>query len=103
MPLSPRARIGWDRRSQSLKSPMTWTALARGAQTAKDTPQTSPSGSGVVPHVRPEDGPQLLVAALVDEVPVDLAEGRRETVRVVLLVLDAVAVLDEQAVVVRRA
>ena len=58
--------------------------------------------AGVVPHVRAEDGPELLVAALVDEVPVDLAEGRCETVRVVLLVLDAVAVLDEQAVVVRR-
>ena len=59
--------------------------------------------AGVVPHVGAEHGPQLLVAALVDEVPVDLAEGRGEAVGVVLLVLDAVAVLDEQAVVVRRA
>ena len=67
-----------------------------------DTPDIA-ERAGVVPHVRAEHGPQLLVPALVDEVAVDLAEGRGETVGVVLLVLDAVAVLHEQAVVVRRA
>ena len=59
--------------------------------------------TGVVPHVGAEHRPQLLVAPLVDEVTVHLAERRGEAVGVVLLVLDAVAVLDEQAVVVRRA
>ena len=48
--------------------------------------------AGVVAHVGAEDGPQLLVAALVDQVPVDLAERGGEPVGVVLLVLDAVAV-----------
>ena len=49
--------------------------------------------------MRAEDGPQLLVPALADEVQVDRAEGRGEPVGVVHLVLDAVGLGDEQAVV----
>ena len=48
-----------------------------------------------------EDGPQLLVAALADEVQVDLAEGGGEPVGVVLEVLDAVGPGHEQPVVHR--
>ena len=55
----------------------------------------------VLAHVRAEDRPELLVTTLADEVEVDLAQGRREAVRVVLLVLDAVVVGDVHAVVHR--
>ena len=47
----------------------------------------------------PEHRPELLVPALANEVQVDRAEGRREPVGVVLLVLDPVRVGDQQAVV----
>ena len=43
-PDEPIIRIGWIRPSQSLKSPMTRTALARGAHTANETPRTEPIG-----------------------------------------------------------
>ncbi len=56
-------------------------------------------GSGVAAHVGTEDGPQLLVPTLVDEVPVELAQGGGEAVGVVLLVLHPVAVGDEEPVV----
>ena len=92
MPLDAERRIGWTRPSQPLKSPTTWTALARGRPQGERNAPDVAQRSGVVAHVGAEHGPQLLVPALVDEVPVDLAEGRREAVGVVLLVLDAVAV-----------
>ena len=76
---------------------------AFGAHTREGDARHVAERAGVVPHVGAEHRPQLLVPALVDEVPVDLAERGGEAVGVVLLVLDAVAVLDEQAVVVRRA
>ena len=94
--------MGCDSRSQPLKSPTTWTAVAAGAHTAKATPSTVPSGPRVALHMRAEHLPQLLVAALVEEEPVHLAERGREPVGVVLLVLDAVVVGDEQAVVLAR-
>ena len=100
-PEEPISRIGWIRPSQSLKSPMTRTALARGAHTANDTPRTLPIGPSYSCSRAPEHGPQLLVAALVDQVQVDLAERGGEPVGVVLEVLDAVGPRDEQAVVHR--
>ena len=77
------ARIGWLRPSQPLKSPTTCTAWARGAHTANDVPHDVPERTGVLPHVGAEDGPELLVAALADEVQVDRAERRGEPVGVV--------------------
>ncbi|OPZ53035.1 MAG: hypothetical protein BWY91_02092 [bacterium ADurb.BinA028] len=56
-------------------------------------------GPGVGAHVRAEDRPELFVAALVEQVAVELAERRGEPVGVVLLVVDAIAVVDQQAVV----
>ena len=55
----------------------------------------------VLPRARAQDRPELLVASLVDEVQVDLTEGRREAVGVVLEVVDAVGPGDEQPVVHR--
>ena len=46
-------------------------------------PLDLPHRAGEAPHVRPEHVPQLLVAALGDQVQVDLAEGGQEAVRVV--------------------
>ena len=57
---------------------------------------------GVALHMRAEHLPELLMAALVEEEPVHLTERWCEPVRVVLLVLDAVVVGDEQAVVLAR-
>jgi hypothetical protein len=50
---------------------------------------------------RSEHGPEQLVAALVDQVQVDLPERRGEAVGVVLQVLDTVGPGDDQAVVHR--
>ena len=55
----------------------------------------------VVADPGPEDGPQLLVPALADEVEVDVPQGGCEPVGVVLLVLDAVGPRREDAVVHR--
>src|SRR5688500_12623068 len=79
MPLEPSARIGCARPSQKLKSPTTETDLADRA------------------HVRAELLPQLLVAALADEVQVELADRGQEPVRVLGGLL-AVAVVDVEAV-----
>jgi hypothetical protein len=43
-PLLPSTRIGWLRPSQPLKSPITRTPRALGAQTANDTPVIGPLG-----------------------------------------------------------
>ena len=51
----------------------------------------------VLVQARAEHGPQLLVTALVDQVQVDLAQGRGEPVGVVLQVLDPVGPRDERA------
>ncbi len=53
--------------------------LAFGAQTANEVPVTSPVGV----HVRAEHVPELLVAALVDQVQVDLPDRGQEAVGVV--------------------
>ena len=56
------------------------------AHTANDVPETgSDPGGLVVVHPGAEDLPEVLVAALVDQVQVDLAERRQEPVGVVLL------------------
>ena len=44
IPESPMDRIACWRPSQPLKSPLTRTAVALGAQTAKEVPETSPPG-----------------------------------------------------------
>lgn len=93
------SRIGWTWPSQPLKSPTTRTALARGAHTANDVPRTVPRGPGYSCTRAPRTVQSLLVPALADEVQVDLAEGGREPVGVVLDVLVAVAPVHEQAVV----
>ena len=79
MPVEPSERIGCRRPSQELKSPTTETARAAGAQTANAVPAT-PS---MLAHVRAEALVELLVAALADQVQVELAERRQEAVRVV--------------------
>ena len=79
MPLEPSERIGCSRPSQKLKSPTTDTDRARrrpdGERGARDALELA--------HVRAEALPELLVAALADEVQVELADRRQEAVRVV--------------------
>ena len=64
--------------SQTLKSPTTPTARADGAHTANAVPAT-PSTSRTC---APSTSPSSLVAALADQVQVELAERRQERVRV---------------------
>ncbi len=73
---------------------------ARGPHGERDAAHAA-HRAGVLVDPGAEDGPQLLVAALADEVEVDLAEGGGEAVGVVLEVLDAVGPGDEEAVVHR--
>ena len=75
---------------------------ARRPQCERDAPHVA-HRAGIVADVGAEHRPELLVAALVDQVPVDLAQRRGEPVGVVLLVLDPVVVRHEEAVVVGRA
>ena len=79
----PSWRIGCSRPSQLLKSALIRTARADGAQTANDVPVTGLERARVVVHARAEHLPELLVAALVDQVQVDLAERGQEAVGVV--------------------
>ncbi len=78
-PDPPRERIGWTRPSQKFQSPTTRTARALGAQTANATP--------AMPVVRPGVGaehlPQPAVAALAEQVQVELAERRPRPVGIV--------------------
>ena len=74
MPDEPSVRIACRRPSQELKSPTTLTARAAGAHTANAVPGT-PS---VLADVRAEHVVELLVAALADQVQVELADRRRE-------------------------
>ena len=75
MPPEPSERIACSRPSQELKSPTTLTARAAGAQTANAVPLDAL----VLAHVGAEALVQLLVAALADQVQVELADawGRR--------------------------
>ncbi len=82
-PETPSWRIGCSRPSQLLKSPLTRRPLACGAHTANAVPLDRSGGSVVDVHVGAEHPPQLLVAALVDQVQVDLAERRQVAVGVV--------------------
>ena len=56
--------------------------MAFGAHTANDTPSTTPSAVVKRARVRAEDLPQPFVAALGEQVQVDLAERGQEAVRV---------------------
>ena len=78
-PSEPSSRIGWTRPSQPLKSPTTRTARALGAHTAKATPATPWWLIGRGRRAPPTGG----VAALAEQVEVELAEGRQEPVGVV--------------------
>ena len=85
------------RPSQKLKSPTTETGAAAGAQTANAVPAHALE----LEHVRAEALPQLLVAALADQVQVELADRGQEAVRVLgrdgpVAVVDLVAVGERQ-------
>ena len=99
MPERPSARIGWARPSQPLKSPTTLTARARrrpdGERRARRAVERA--------RMRAERVPQPLVAALADEVQVELAERRRERVRIAQHERRRVRVADLQAVPRQRA
>ena len=58
-----------------------------------------PHRAVILAHVRAQDVPELLVAALSDEVQIDLAQRRQETVGVVLNVLDTVVIGNADPVV----
>ena len=78
MPLGMCLRIGWRRPSQSLKSPMTLTPVALGAQTAKFTPSTPSIGA----QLRTQLVVALPVLAFAEQVQVVIrsaaAERRRD-------------------------
>ncbi len=83
-PELPSWRIGCSRPSQLLNEPFTRIPRADGAHTANEVPVTASSERPLVAvDPRPEDLPEVLVAALVDEVEVDLAQGRQEPVGIV--------------------
>ena len=82
-PDCPSCRIGCSRPSQLLKSPLSRMPRADGAQTANDVPLTVPPRRVVVVHAGAQHGPELLVATLVEQVQVDLAERGQEAVGVV--------------------
>ena len=82
------------RPSQKLKSPTTDTARADGAQTLNAVPADAVD----LAHVRAEPRPQLLVAALADQVQVELADRRQEAVRVVDRDRPGLAVVDLELV-----
>ena len=79
-PAPPSDRMGWARPSQKLKSPVTRTPRAFGAQTANAVPVAPPVSIGRAPSA----SPQLLVPSLADQVQVEFAERRQVPVRVVL-------------------
>ena len=74
----PIERIACRRPSQELKSPTTLTARAAGAHTANAVPVHAL----MLDDVGAEPLVELLVAALADQVQVELAERRRERVGV---------------------
>ena len=98
MPEEPSERIGCRRASQPLKSPTTWTSGAAGAQTANDVPRHALE----LAHVRAEPRPQLLVAALADQVQVEVADRRQEAVGILELDRAEVLVVDLERVVQRQ-
>jgi hypothetical protein len=77
-PLAPRTRIGWQRPSHWLKSPTTLTRSAFGAQVAKARTRDAVHGA----RVRAEHAVGVAVAALAEQVQVEIADLRRETVGV---------------------
>ena len=97
-PLEPSERIGCRRPSQELKSPTTLTAR-RPAPTPRTRCRRRRRCSR---DVRAEPVVELLVAALADQVQVELAERRRERVRVVDRERAGVAVVDLEPVAQRQ-
>ena len=91
MPESRASASGAARPSHELKSPTTLTARADGAQTANAVPYGSPS---TLADVGAEPLVELLVAALADQVQVELAERRQERVGVLDRELAVGAVVD---------
>ena len=82
-PVLPSARIGCAQPVQPSKSPVTRTPCAVG-RPHREAGAGDRAGRGVVgAHVRAEHVPQALVAALADQVQVDLAERGQPAVRVV--------------------
>ena len=80
--MEPSTRIGASLPSQWLKSPIRLTPLAFGAHTANETPSTTPSAVLKRARMGTEDLPEPLVAALGEQVQVQLAEGGQEPVGV---------------------
>ena len=78
-PLDPSTRIGWARPSQPLKSPTTLTRWAFGAQTAKCTPSESPMRM----RMRAERVVDVFVAALAEQVEIEVADDAAVAIRVV--------------------
>ena len=84
MPEPPSERIGWPWPFQWLKSPMTRTPRAFGAQTANEVPVMSPEAVlAEIADVRPQHAPQFLVPSLTDQVQVEFAQRGQVPVRVV--------------------
>ena len=81
-PDDPSTRSGASLPSQWLNSPIRLTPLAFGAHTANDTPATTPSAVVKRARMRAEDLPEPFVAALGEQVQVDLAQRGQEPVGV---------------------
>ena len=81
-----------------MKSPTTWTARAAG----RPDGERRAADAVELAHVRAEARPQLLVAALADQVQVELAERRQEAVGVVERDRAEVGVVDLERVVQRQ-
>ena len=81
-PDEPSTRIGASLPFQPLNSPIRLTPLALGAHTANDTPSTTPSARGEGARMCAKDFPEPFVAALAEQVQVDLAQRRQEAVGV---------------------
>ena len=101
MPLEPSERIAFRRPSHELKSPTTLIARAAGAHTANAVPVTVWVGSNLA-HVRAELLVELLVAALADQMEVQLTDRRRERVRILDRERPGRAVADLEPIVQRQ-
>ena len=84
IPAPWRSRMGWRRPSQLLKSPITETRLALGAQTAKDTPAMPSWTVGTAPN----RSAKLPVTPFRKKILVRVAEHRSEAIGIFRL-LDA--------------
>ena len=89
--------MGWRRASQSLKSPVTETNSAFGAQTAKRTP----GDAFDLDEVRAEGVPGILERAFAVEVQIEFRDDGREAVGIFDHGCSAVPVLDLDAIGVR--